>query len=40
LLGLLAEGAGHIVGCAAGRGNCIEKMTRYEFDRLKHAGLI
>jgi len=36
---LSAEGAGHILGCAAGPGNCIEKMTRYEFDRLKHAGL-
>lgn len=40
LLGLLAEGAGHIAGCAAGPGNCIEKMAKYEFDRLKHAGLV
>jgi len=40
VLGLLAEGVGHILGCAAGPGNCIEKMARYEFDRLKHAGLI
>ena len=40
LLGLLAEGAGQILGCAAGRGNCTEKMTRYEFDRLKHAHLM
>ncbi|MFC1904219.1 hypothetical protein ACFLXT_00405 [Chloroflexota bacterium] len=39
LLGLLAESVGHIFGCAAGPGNCIEKMNKYEFDRLKHAGL-
>jgi hypothetical protein len=40
VLGLLAEGAGHIHGCAIGRGNYAEKMIRYEFDRLKHAGLM
>jgi hypothetical protein len=31
VLGLLAEGAGQ---------NYAEKMIRYEFDRLKHAGLM
>jgi hypothetical protein len=40
LLGLLAEGTGQIIGSVAGRGNCSEKMLRFEFDRLKHAGLI
>jgi len=40
LLGLLAEGAGQAHGCAAGRGNCAKKMVWYEFDRLKHAGLM
>jgi len=36
LLGLLAEGIGHMIGYAAGPGDCIEKVTKYEFDRLKH----
>ena len=40
LLGLLAEGIGHILGCVAGIGNCSQEMVKYEFDRLKHAGLV
>jgi GT2 family glycosyltransferase len=40
LLGLLAEGIGHMIGYTAGPGNCIEKVTKYEFDRMKHVKLI
>lgn len=40
VLGLVAESAGHVHGCVAGRGNCAELMIGYEFDRLKHAGLM
>ncbi len=38
--GLMAEGAGQALGCAAGRGNYSRKLIKYEFDRLKHAGLL
>jgi len=40
LAALSAEGVGHILGCAAGAGDCTEKMAKYEFGRLKHAGLV
>ncbi len=40
LLGLLAEGVGHLVGYAVGADGCMEKLTKYEFDRLKHAHLM
>jgi len=40
LLGLLAEGVGHMIGYMAGPGGCIEKLTKYEFDRVKHVELI
>ena len=36
VLGLLAEGIGQATGYACGADNCLEKITRYEFDRLEH----
>jgi hypothetical protein len=39
IVGLLTESIGHMVGCVAGPGDCLEKIVNYEFARLKHAKL-
>jgi hypothetical protein len=34
LMGLAVEGLGHMMGYAFGMGDCIEKVARYEFNRV------
>ena len=39
-LGLLVDGLGHMLGYATGAGDSIEKITKYEFHRVKNAGQV
>jgi hypothetical protein len=39
IAGLLAEGCGHFIGYVAGIGDCVERTTKYEFDRIKQTKL-
>jgi hypothetical protein len=39
MAGLIAEGIGHLVGYIAGPGNCMEKLTMFEFNRVKETQL-
>jgi hypothetical protein len=37
LVGLVANGLGHMTGYAAGFGDCRDKVSKYEFNRVKSA---
>jgi hypothetical protein len=38
-IGLIAEGTGQLVGYVAGDEDCMEKLTKIEFARIKEAKL-
>jgi hypothetical protein len=38
LIGLIAESCGHVLGYCLGRGDCVEKINAFEFDRIRHTG--
>jgi len=36
VIGLILDGAGQLVGYAAGVGRAVDQVARYEFHRLRH----